>query len=313
MRIGFALGNIGPIGTAENVVTIARRAEALGYDSLWTQERLLWAVNPQSTYPGTADGALPEEFKQALDPLCALTFAAAHTTRIALGTSVMDIPLHNPAMLARQVSTLDLLSGGRARLGLGLGFSKDEYDAVGAEMNGRGARADEFLQVLKAIWTSDPAEFKGRYYTLPKSHILPKPVQKPHPPIYLAAFAPASLNRVARLADGWNPGGLPLNVMKQMFDSLKQMAEDAGRDPAELELVVRANVEIDDKPRPATRAIFTGTLEQIGEDLEACRHLGANEVHFDPLLQPGAHSLNRWLESMEQLRDLNSAYAATRG
>jgi probable F420-dependent oxidoreductase len=304
MRRGFALGNIGPIGTAENVVTIARRAEALGYDSLWTQERLLWPVNPQSTYPGTQDGALPEEFKQALDSLDVLTFAAAHTTSIGLGTSVIDIPLHNPAILARRVSTLDVLSGGRARLGLGLGYSKDEYDAVGAEMKGRGARADEFLEVLKAIWTSDPVEFKGRYFTVPKSYILPKPVQNPHPPIYLAVFAPAALNRAARLADGWNPGGIPLDGMKQMFDSLKQMAEEAGRDPTQLELVVRANVEIDDKPRPATRAIFTGTLEQLGEDLEACKRIGAHEVHFDPLLQPGAHSLNRWLELMEQLREL---------
>ena len=304
MRLGFALGNIGPIGTAENVVTIARRAEALGYDSLWTQERLLWPVNPQSTYPGTQDGALPEEFKQALDSLDTLTFAAAHTTSIGLGTSVLDIPFHNPVMLARRVSTLDVLSGGRVRLGLGMGYSKDEYDAVGAEMKGRGARADEFLEVLKAIWTSDPAEFKGRYYTVPKSYILPKPVQNPHPPIYLAAFAPAALNRVARLADGWNPGGIPADGMKQMFDGVKQTAEEAGRDPTQLELVVRANVEIDDKPRPATRAIFTGTLEQIGEDLETCERIGAHEVHFDPLLQPGAHSLNRRLELMEQLREL---------
>ena len=144
----------------------------------------------------------------------------------------------------------------------------------------------------------------GRYYTVPKSCILPKPVQNPHPPIYLAAFAPGSLNRVARLADGWNPGGIPADAMKQMFDGVKQTAEGAGRDPTQLELVVRANVEIDDKPRPATGAIFTGTLEQIGEDLEACKRIGAHEVHFDPVCQPGAQSLNRWLELMEQLREL---------
>jgi probable F420-dependent oxidoreductase len=304
MRVGFALGNVGPIGTAENVAKIAQRAEALGYDTLWTVERLLWPVKPQSPYPGAPDGSLPVEYKHALDPLDALTFAAALTRNIGLGTSVLDIPYHNPVMLARRVSTLDVLSGGRVRLGLGLGWLKDEFDAVGAEMKGRGARADEFLEVLKAVWASDPVEFKGKYYTLPKSHISPKPVQKPHPPIYLAAFAPAALNRIARLADGWNPGGVPVDGMKQMFDGVKQMAEEAGRDPTQLELVVRANVEIDDKPRPAAGVIFTGTLEQIREDLEGCKRIGAHEVLFDPTWQPGAQSLHRWLELMEQLREM---------
>ena len=106
---------------------------------------------------------------------------------------------HNPVMLARRVSTLDVLSGGRVRLGLGRGWSKDEFDVLGVQMKGRGARAGEFVQVLKAVWASDPVEFDGKYYTLPTSHISPKPVQKPHPPIYMAAFAPAALNRTARL------------------------------------------------------------------------------------------------------------------
>ena len=304
MRVGFALGNIGPIGTAENVAKIAQRAEALGYDTLWTVERLLWPVQPQSPYPTTPDGSLPVEYKHALDPLDALTFAAALTRNIGLGTSVLDIPYHNPVMLARRVSTLDVLSGGRVRLGLGLGWLKDEFDAVGAEMKSRGARADEFLEVLKAIWASDPVEFKGKYYTLPKSHISPKPVQKPHPPIYLAAFAPAALNRIARLADGWNPTGIPVDGMKQMFDGVKQMAEEAGRDPTQLKLVVRANVEIGDKPRPAAGVIFTGTLQQIREDLEGCKRIGAHEVLFDPTWQPGAQRLNRWMELMEQLREM---------
>ena len=158
---------------------------------------------------------------------------------------------HNPVMLARRVSTLDVLSGGRVRLGLGRGWSKDESDVLGVQMKGRGARAGEFVQVLKAVWASDPVEFDGKYYTLPTSNISPKPVQKPHPPIYMAAFAPAALNRTARLAEGWTPGGIPVDGMKQMFDGVKQMAEEARRHPTQLELVVRANMEISDKPRPA--------------------------------------------------------------
>jgi alkanesulfonate monooxygenase SsuD/methylene tetrahydromethanopterin reductase-like flavin-dependent oxidoreductase (luciferase family) len=190
------------------------------------------------------------------------------------------------------------------RLGLGLGWSKDEHDALGAEMKNRGARADEFLAVLKAIWTTDPTEFRGKYYTLPKSHIGPKPVQKPHPPIYLAAFAPGALNRIARLADGWNPVAIPVAGMKQMFDSVKAMAREAGRDPSKLQLVVRANVEMHDKPRAVDGMIFTGTLAQIKEDVEGCKALGAHEVHFDPTFTPGGQHLDRWLALMEELRKL---------
>jgi probable F420-dependent oxidoreductase len=304
MRVGFAVGNVGSIATAENLVRIAQRAEALGYDTLWAVERLLWPLKPQTPYPVTPDGSLPAEYKHVLDPLEALTFVAAHTRRIGLGTSVLDIPYYNPVMLARRLSTLDVLSRGRVRLGLGLGWSKDEHDALGAEMKNRGARADEFLAVLKAIWTTDPTEFRGKYYTLPKSHIGPKPVQKPHPPIYLAAFAPGALNRIARLADGWNPVAIPVAGMKQMFDSVKAMAREAGRDPSKLQLVVRANVEMHDKPRAVDGMIFTGTLAQIKEDVEACKALGAHEVHFDPTFTPGGQHLDRWLALMGELRKL---------
>ncbi|MCI0720053.1 MAG: LLM class F420-dependent oxidoreductase [Acidobacteria bacterium] len=304
MRLGFALPNIGPLGGRESVTRVAQRAEELGYHSLWVIERLLWPVKPQSPYPATPDGALPEPYKHVLDPLETLTFAAAVTKKIALGTSVLDIPYYNPVMLARRVSTLDVLSGGRVRLGLGLGWSQDEFDAMGADFKKRGAQADEFLQVLKAIWTTNPAEFRGKFYSLPKSHIEPKPVQKPHPPIIMAAFVPAALQRIARAADGWNPVGIPPDGMKQMFDGIKQMARVAGRDPEKLEMIVRANLEVHEKPRPKNGFIFSGTWEQIKTDAEACRSIGAHELIFDPTFMTGAQQLDRWLALMEQCRKL---------
>jgi probable F420-dependent oxidoreductase len=293
MRVGFALGNIGPIGSPENLLKIAQRAEALGYDSLWTVDRLLWPVAPQTPYVAAPDGALPGEYKRVLDPLVALTFVAGHTKKIALGTSVLDIPYYSPVMLARRVTTLDVLSGGRVRLGLGLGWSKDEHDAVGASMKQRGARADEFLALMKAIWTTDPAEFSGTFYTLPRSVIETKPVLKPHPPIYMAAFVPAALSRIARLADGWNPVGIPVEGMQKMFEGLKQMAKKAGRDPSKLQLVVRANVDIGSKPRSKDGTIFTGMLEQVKADIEGCKRIGAHELHFDPTFMPDAQKLDR--------------------
>jgi probable F420-dependent oxidoreductase len=302
MKIGFALPNIGPVATAEAVVKVAQRAEALAYDSLWTIERLLWPVKPQTPYPVTPDGLLPEQYKYILDPLDTLTFAAAHTKTITLGTSVLDIPYHNPVTLARRLTTIDLLSHGRLRLGLGLGWSKDEMDATGADMRQRGAMADEFLQALKAIWTTNPVEFHGRFYQIPKSYINRKPEQKPHPPIYLAAFAPAAMKRLATMADGWNPVAIPVDGMAQMFAAVKQMAKEAGRDPSTLVMVVRGNLEITDKPLGDKRVIFSGTIEQIKEDIAGCKRIGAHELFFDPTFQ--AQSLEEWLALMEQLRKL---------
>jgi probable F420-dependent oxidoreductase len=304
MKIGFALGNIGPIGTAEAISKTAQRAEALGYDSVWTVERLLWPVKPQTPYAASPDGSLPEPYKYVLDPLDALTFAAAHTHRLALGTSVLDIPYYNPVMLARRLTTIDVLSKGRLQVGLGLGWSQDEMDVVGADMKQRGARADEFLQLLKAIWTTNPVEFRGRFFQVPKSYIGPKPVQKPHPPIYLAAFAPPALKRLATMADGWNPVMIPIAAMADMFNAAKQMASEAGRDPSSLSLVVRANLEITEKPLAKERVIFTGNVEQIKEDIAGCRQIGAHELFFDPTFMPGAQSLAGWLELMEQVREL---------
>jgi len=304
MKIGFALGNIGPIGTADAILKTAQRAEALGYDSVWTVERLLWPLKPQTPYAASPDGLLPEPYKYVLDPLDALTFAAAHTSKLALGTSVLDIPYYNPVMLARRLTTIDHLSNGRLRVGLGLGWSKDEMDAVGADMKHRGARADEFLQVLKAIWTTNPVEFRGKFFQVPKSYIGPKPLQKPHPPIYLAAFAPPALKRLATMADGWNPVMIPVAGMVDMFGAARQMAKEAGRDPCSLSLVVRANLEITEKALGKERVIFSGSLEQIKEDIAGCRQIGAHDLFFDPTFMPGAQSLERWLALMEQVRGL---------
>jgi len=302
MKIGVSVPNIGPVATPEAVKTVAQKAEALGYNSLWTVERLLWPVNPKQPYPVTPDGSLPEEYKYTLDPLDTLTFAAAHTSKIRLGTSVLDMPYYNPVTLARRLSTLDILSKGRLNVGLGLGWSPDEMEATGADMKVRGARADEFIQVLKTIWTTDPAEYHGKFFSLAKSYINAKPVQKPHPPIYIAAFAPAALKRVATMADGWNPTGLPLEAMAQMFGAIKQMAEAAGRDPAELKMIVRGNLVETPKAVEGNRAIFVGSLDQIREDIAACEKIGADEVFLELGFTPGGQTLGNWERLLEEFR-----------
>ncbi|HVP54774.1 MAG TPA: LLM class F420-dependent oxidoreductase [Candidatus Eisenbacteria bacterium] len=302
MKIGVSVPNIGPVATPEAIKTVAQKAEALGYNSLWTVERLLWPVKPKLPYPVTPDGSLPDEYKYTLDPLDTLTFAAAHTSKIKLGTSVLDMPYYTPVMLARRLSAIDILSRGRLNVGLGLGWSPDEMEAAGADMKVRGAQADEFIQVLKAIWTTDPAEFHGKFFSLPKSYINAKPVQKPHPPIFIAAFAPPALKRVATVADGWNPTGLPVEAMAQIFGAIRQMAEAVGRNPAELKMIVRGNLVETPKPVEKDRAIFVGSLDQVREDIAACEKIGAEEVFLELAFTPGGQQLSNWVRLLEEFK-----------
>ena len=307
MRLGFDLPQLGPAANPEAMIIVAQRAEELGYDSLWVTDRLLYPIEPQTPYMGSPDGSLPEVYKISFDPLGSLTYVAGFTSRISLGTSILDMPYYNPVLLARSLTTLDILSGGRLRLGLGQGWSKDEFDAVGVSMKGRGRRADEFISVIKAIWTTDPVEFDGEFYHVPKSIILPKPVQKPHPPIYLAAFSPSGMKRAATMASGWFPAGVPPAGLQQMISGLRGMAEEAGRNPAELEIVVRANLMVTKEPLGDQRYICTGSPDEIRSDIAATRELGVTELHFDPSFSPDGVSSEGFLRTMEQMKELAEA------
>jgi probable F420-dependent oxidoreductase len=313
MRSGLILPSLGAgVGPAE-LVRAARRAEDLAYENLWVAERLLYPVAPRSAYPATADGSLPPFYQQALTPLETLTYVASHTQRIGLGTSVLLMPLHNPVMLARQISTLDVLSGGRARVGLGQGWSLDELEAGDGATSHRGARADEYVQVLKTIWTTDPAEFKGEHYTLPKSILQPKPIQRPHPPIYMAGYAPSALARVGRLAAGWMPSGVPLAKVGPMMDQIRRQACKVGRDPAALELVVWAFVDLHQRPAGQGRPDWVGSLDELRQDVETARGLGVTEIVFAPGYGTGKLSLEAYFGQLEVMAELMQGRMALAG
>jgi probable F420-dependent oxidoreductase len=203
MKIGLALPHLGPDATKGNIIKLAVDAEKEGFDSLWVAERLLWPLKPQTPYRPTPDGSLPTFYQNVFDPIETLSFVAAHTNKIALGSSVVDMLFHNPVILARRFATLDVLSEGRAICGLGIGWSKDEYQASNVPFKDRGKRADEFVQAIKKIWTEDVVEFKGQFYDIPASKIGPKPIQKPHIPLYLGGYVPKTFARIANHADGW--------------------------------------------------------------------------------------------------------------
>jgi alkanesulfonate monooxygenase SsuD/methylene tetrahydromethanopterin reductase-like flavin-dependent oxidoreductase (luciferase family) len=169
--------------TKENIILLAKQAENANFLSLWVLERLLWPINPQNPYPGTKDGKVSNDWQYIFDPLEILIFVSAYTNKIMLGTSIIDMLFHNPVILARRFATLDILSEGRAICGLGIGWSKDEYRVSDIPFQYRGKRADEYLQILKRIWTEDVVEFKGQFYNIPASKIGPKPLQTPQIPI----------------------------------------------------------------------------------------------------------------------------------
>jgi probable F420-dependent oxidoreductase len=303
MRVGFGLPQVGSFANADSLTKVARRAEELGFSSVWVFDRLLCPLKPQVPYP-IGDGSLPEGYRRVLDPLETLTFVAARTERVALGVSVLNLPWYNPALLARRLTSVDVLSGGRLCLGFGVGWLPDEYDAAGVPWNTRGKRADEMLSALKAWWTSDPVEVEGSFFKISKSYIGLKPIQKPHPPIYMAAFTPAAMKRAAREANGWFPVGVPLAAVGQMFESIRSMVEQAGRDAASFKLVVRGNIEFTDSPREGNRNDFTGSLDDIAKDVAAVKKLGAHELVLDVQFSPDVKSVDSMLRRMEDLRSI---------
>lgn len=304
MRLGVTLPQCGPVAGPDAVRAIAESAESLGFDSLWVLDRLLYPVAPKAPYPATPDGSLPDAYRRVLDPILTLTYAAAVTKRVTLGTSVLNLPWYNPNLLARQLTSLDVLSNGRVRAGLGTGWSPDEYEAVGVDMKTRGARAYEALDVLKKSWTEATPSHAGTFYSLPKTHLDLRPVQSPRPKIYMAAYTPATMKRVAEHTDGWNPAGVPVAAMKQMWDGIRGMAQAAGRDPKSLELIVRANLVITKAPLGDDRGVYTGSLDQVRADVAATREIGAHELFFELGFTDEGRSLDGQLALLKQLRGM---------
>lgn len=305
MKLGMSLPQLGPQASPESLITVARRAEELGYDSLWVLERLLWPLNPQEPYPAAPDGRLPEAYQNVFDPIETLTFVAAHTSKIALGTSVIVLGYHTPIQLARRLATLDVLSNGRALVGVGVGWSRDEFEAAGTPFARRGARADEFLEAMIALWTQDPVAFAGDFYRIPASRVGPKPIQKPHPPIYVAGFGQYTFDRAARYGQGWNPSGMPtLEWLESMIKQFHETAARAGRGP--LEVVMRGFTMVFERSTDQ-RQLLMGTLDEIKEDVGRLRDIGVTHlIHSPPAIgfDPSA-TTDDALALMEQLMDIS--------
>jgi probable F420-dependent oxidoreductase len=274
VKIGFGVPISGGWATPGNQLRLVGRAEELGYHSVWTLQRLLVPEHPDQRGAAVA-------YRSILDAIVPLAFVAGHTSRIRLGLSVVNMPFFAPAVLAKQLTTLDILSGGRLDVGLGLGWMPQEYATVGVPYRRRGARGEEFIAALRALWTEDLVEFHGEFYEIPRSRVEPKPLQRPHPPLLLGGSAEAALRRAGRIADGWtSSSGADLKAIGKSIEVVRQAAREAGRDPAALRFVCRGPLRV----RPggaAPRQPLTGSFDEIRGDLDELREQGVTEVFLD--------------------------------
>jgi len=298
MRIGFALPQFGAMADPGKVAGFARRIEEIGGDSLWVADRLLSPVNPAVGYAGAA--TFPEAFQSILDPFVLLAIAASATEHVRIGTNVLDGPWYPPALLARALTSIDVLSGGRLTVGLGAGWSPEEFEAAGIPMGQRGARLDECLEVLEVLWTSNPAEYHGRHWSVPATQVRLRPVQRPRPPVFLAGFTPAAWRRVARRADGWLPAwrpGMgefqPAAAITEPLGRIREIAEQNGRDPASIATILRVY-----PIGTGTVAEVVDTLQRAGQEADVTDAL----VDLMAISRSTGHALELAEEILEAVR-----------
>jgi len=237
MDIGLNLP-VGPAVTPSLLKTIAQRAEALGFAELYLGEHVVLFDQPADAYPSSDDGnAFFPADTNLPDPLVAHAFIAAATTRIRLATGVLLLPQRNPVYTAKHVATLDWLSGGRFDFTIGLGWSREEFDACGVPWAERGARAEEYVAVMRSLWRDPVSAFAGRFYTLPPCRQYPKPVQKPHPPLWFGGWSDAALRRTAALGDGWYGFDMAADVVAAHVARLSALLAAQGRPASSVKIV----------------------------------------------------------------------------
>lgn len=235
MKFGLAFAsNVGV--DSESALELCRRVEAVGFDSVWCGEHVIWPSRIESSYPYTPDGVMPGEFDTPVpDPLIWLAYVAAAAPTLKLGTCVLVLPQRNPVILAKELATLDRLSGGRVELGIGVGWMKEEFNALGVDWARRGARTDEYIEAMQALWAGPEAEFHGQFANFSAVTCSPRPVGGAIR-IVTGGDSPIAIKRAARVADGYFPGSVDPDKLRTLIADLGDAAEKAGRSLEDIEI-----------------------------------------------------------------------------
>ena len=267
MEFGVCLPQYGRQVTFGELRAVAEDAEALGFDSVWVSDHIVTPEHLQASIGPVF-----------LDPFVVLSHVSAVTQRVRLGTTVMVTPYRNPLVAAKIISTLDTLSGGRVVLGVGTGGAPDEFEALGIPESQRGARTDEYLAAMVELWTNDPSTYKGRYARFEGVRFAPKPVQDPHPPIWVGGRSDAALRRAARMGQAWHPTHMPLDALAERMSRLAALSLERGRDSPPVTTIHQSVAFEPDTGTSGERRIGRGSPGQVAEDLAAYAYMGIAAV-----------------------------------
>ena len=313
MKYGIMLPSRGPLARPDSLSAIARRAEELGYHIMMFPDHIVLPRQTGSQYPYSESGVFPgTDNNETMEQLTTLAFLAGQTKTIRLVTSVMIVPHRSPVVTAKVLSTIDVLSQGRITVGVGVGWLKEEFEALQTPpFEDRGAITDEYIRAFKELWTQDEPSFQGKYCQFSNISFLPKPVQKPHPPIWVGGESRRAIRRAAELGDGWQPiannSSFPLSTPEQLAEGIKRLSiyvERAGRPPRSVEIVCRmpgySLKPNDNRPYP-DRSVFNGTADEIASDIRRYAKMGVG--HLVASFVPVAHLANSTEEMLSDMEE----------
>jgi probable F420-dependent oxidoreductase len=318
MEFGFGLPTRGPMATPQSLATLARTGEELGFATISVSDHIIIPKTIDSTYPYNESGTFAgSPTGECLEQLSLLSYLVGVTSSAKLLTSVMVLPHRPPVLTAKMLATIDVLSNGRLIVGCGVGWMREEFEAIGApSYEARGSVGDEYIRAFKELWTSDNPSFEGKYCRFANVAFAPKPVQKPHPPIWTGGESPAALRRAGRLANVWYPIGsnprFPVATPGQFADyaaKVKRYAQDAGRDPSSLGFAYSANWFNDQQASAlpdGQRRPLTGTPQQIADDIKHYEDLGVRHMMVNLQGETQAQTLERMQRFADRIMPLTT-------
>ena len=303
MKYGFSMVVRGSEANPDTFAAIAERAEALELDSIWLSAHVILPPQVKSDYvliPGRKHA--PHWREGYWEPFTVLSYLAAITKKVTIGTSVVVLPMHNPFELAKQVAEVDQLSGGRLVFGIGVGWFEEEFEVLGQNFRNRGKRTDEALALMSKLWTEEPVTFRGEFYACEEASFLPKPVQRPRPPIWVAGASKAALRRTARFADAFHPVRPSYEYLRECRVELDRYLAEEGRPSDAVSLTVKLPIVFQDGPGGPEDPPTIGTAQHMIDALRRYQDLGASHFTLDVVPETRANALDTMERFVQEVR-----------